>query len=154
MRFIKRFGEPRPDKPQASALKDFWLPLAPTVVAIVALLSQAIISYQNSQQELKLKQYEVSFKLKQEGYAELMQSMQDAWESTNTEQGTKQMKRADLAFFGLEPFLKYDTTQEVSSLLAKIRTYTTTGYPKVSANYDYYLSRNRIHDLLIVGLFQ
>lgn len=90
-RFIKQFGHPRIDTPRNN-LKD-WLTLAPTVVALAAVIAQMVTSYQSNQlqrqqaelqaavkeyemkSEMKIKEYELSFKPKQEAYSEFMKAM-------------------------------------------------------------------------------
>lgn len=136
-RFIKQFGLPRSETPQPNRFKDFWLPLAPTVVAITAILSQVLIHAQNlrfqqyqltqvqADTQRKLKEYELSFKPKQEAYVAFMKAFDALCESQkeSEESRSKAMDNLRKTFYGVEPFL--DAASRSNAIAAMLEAQKT-----------------------------
>jgi hypothetical protein len=165
MLFSKRFTVP--GKPEFNTLKDFWLPLAPTLVAIVTIFTQMTIQtqslrfqeYQIREQldtQRRLKEYELSFKPKQEAYTAFRSAMNDAWKTADFKEANKALERVELSYSALEPFLKGDTRLNMENQLEQLRSLSTMGDSKgdVPIILKYQKVKDAIHNLLVADLFQ
>jgi hypothetical protein len=143
-RFIKQFGHARIDTPRNN-LKD-WLTLAPTVVALAAVIAQMVTSYQSNQlqrqqaelqaavkeyemkSEMQIKEYELSFKPKQEAYSEFMRAM-DAL-CANDDSYDKKLKQRTAetmmqAFYRIDPFLTVWLREELVYFTGHLDSYAS-----------------------------
>ena len=118
-RFIRQFGQPRLENAPKNNLKDFWLPLGPIVVALAAIFAQMFTNFQNQRLQLRqmelqtqLKQYELSFKPKQEAYTAFMKAADEYCGSSNA-QADANFEKLKATFYGLEPFLDSGNRQRV-----------------------------------------
>jgi hypothetical protein len=105
------------------------IPILSTIVALVAVISGALLQWANiqtqrqtQQQTLEtqrqaldtqrqLKYYEVELKPKLEGYSTLMNSMRESLKNADQRDGAStsaSLDRARVAFYNIEPFLNYD----------------------------------------------
>lgn len=88
-----------------------WIPLFSIIVASMAVASTMYVQRQASVDQRALKEYEVGFRPKVDGYTRLMQAVSTSFERA-TVSGTPGLRGAlneiDLATIQLEPFLRTD----------------------------------------------
>jgi len=143
-RFIKQFGQPRPEKaiPQNN-LKDL-LPLGSMLVAFIAVLAQMFASFQNQRLQIeqmksqsKLKEYEISFKPKQESYTAFMKAFHEMCDSHSREEADINSGKLVYAFYGIEPFLTRRLRYRVMTETTQIRGKKFRNWPQAEPEYRY-----------------
>ncbi len=101
----------------------FWIPLFSLMVAIAAIGGSLYLQRQTSADQRALKEYEVSFSPKVDGYTRLMIAISTSFDRASVpgSLGLRQsLNDIDLASIQLEPFLKVDTRD---SLKNQIQTF-------------------------------
>lgn len=112
--------------------KEVWLPFASLLIAFATLILTGYWQYQNIQAQKQMKDFELSFKPKQEGYANLLQAIGTSSDiamknalvpqrlSKNDEELLNSLRKIDVNFFAIEPFLVSERKEQI---WRKIREY-------------------------------
>jgi hypothetical protein len=117
-------------KPSESRIKDLWVPLGSLFVALMAVVGGQLSQFQANRQQARLKEYELSFKPKQEGYAEFMRTVLQMFDTAvahhpNPDKIKSEAARLETIYFSLEPFF---TTWERDVIWNKIMEYSSSCY--------------------------
>jgi hypothetical protein len=88
-----------------------WIPLLSTIIALIAIMSTMYVQRQASVDQRALKEYEVGFRPKIEGYTRFLQSVSTSFERAMNDRPHLRdaLNELDLAAIQLEPFLVSDT---------------------------------------------
>jgi hypothetical protein len=93
-----------------------WIPLLSVLVALMAVGSTMYVQRQGSIDQRALKEYEVGFRPKVDGYTRLMQAVSTSFERATVPGGLglrMALNEVDLAAIQLEPFLKKDVRERL-----------------------------------------
>ena len=117
--------------------KEGFIPTLSLVIALGTVLITSYFQYQSIQSQRQLKEYEVSFKPKQEGYALFMKSIIVAFQTAT--EGSREIKieqklelseelnnhldEAEKAYFSVEAFIEPNKRQDIYSKLKEYRAY-------------------------------
>lgn len=111
---------------RSKRVSSLWIPLASLLVTLVALVTSAVIQWRAMSDQRELKQFEVSFGPKQEGYTSLMTGLAAAFDSAVAGNGSgsrESAERARRALFQLEPFLSETTRALIEEHIDKAMSY-------------------------------
>lgn len=120
---------------QRKWLREGLIPILSVVIALGTICITSYFQYKNLQAQRELKEYEVSFRPKQENYAQFMRSIILAFQAstrltieTEVEKKESALKaindsvdNAETAYFALEPFLTSDERTEIYQRLKDYR---------------------------------
>jgi hypothetical protein len=110
-------------------LKDGLIPVLSLLIALGTVGFSSYFQYRNIETQKELKEYELSFKPKQEGYANFMASLGIAFDIAARNSGAvnpsqkdsrslvAQIRQMELAFFVLEPFLPAEDKKTIEDNL-------------------------------------
>jgi len=137
MRFPSRFTDilpkrhrPKLNKSKESRIKGLYIPLASLVVALITVVGSLYAQYRANKLQAQLKEYELSFKPKQEGYAEFMRLLLELFDTAATHHPDPRKITSDVAhlhnsYFSLEPFLN---SEERIDIWNKLQEYASACY--------------------------
>jgi hypothetical protein len=84
------------------------IPILSTVIALVGILSGVYLQTNSTQAQIRMNQFEVTFNAKQQGYADLMATMQNGFFSSmdgNRDERISHTDKLHSLFFSIEPFI-------------------------------------------------
>jgi hypothetical protein len=84
--------------------KELYIPLYATSIALIGVICNSLVQVERDLTQIKIKEYEVSFKSKQKGYAQFMHSVTasfDACWSGNRENLNAQLQQTETNYFEL-----------------------------------------------------
>jgi hypothetical protein len=96
--------------------KDVGLPTLSVIVAFLSVTSTVIFQWQSNRQQILLKEYEITFKVKQELYASFMKKLSDSFFRSHEKDKTALLKSIDDmqgAYYAIEPFLNDPERQQL-----------------------------------------
>jgi len=151
-----------------SRLKEWslkWIPLASTTLAVIALVASTYLQVHASTDQRALKEYELGFRPKVDGYTRLMQGLQRSFEMA-TKPGDPRLEAAfsevELAEIQLDPFLKEGVRQEVKDEVQQFVKFcldvSRPGTVRRAVSEDqvgaYINYRNKLRDTVFAALFR
>lgn len=84
------------------------IPILSTIVALVGVLSGVYLQTNSTQAQFRISQFEVTFNAKQQGYADLMTTIQTGFLSSidgNQDSLTTSVNQIPFLFYSIEPFI-------------------------------------------------
>jgi len=110
-------------------VKEFWLPFLSILLAAASILMTGIIQIQSNKAQREIKEYELSYKPRQEGYSRYMSLVRNGFTlSTKTAIGPPQipeimeyLSQLDNAYYSVEPFLPATQRNELWETHLKFR---------------------------------
>jgi hypothetical protein len=119
---IDRLRKADSDKREArwKWLKEGVIPVLSLIIALITIVITAYFQYDNIHTQKLLKEYELSFSPKQEGYTSFMKALNTAFDiaiknstvpppARNDDALLGQFRQIENAYYGIEPFLKTDS---------------------------------------------